>query len=185
MPLLLGGINDGAKRIKNIVQDLKSFARKDVSGFDQKVDLNKVIQTSVNLTANLISKSTDNFKVKYTSTPVIIKGNKQKLEQVLINLIENSCQALENRDQSVIIKLEKNNLTASIFVEDKGIGVEANLIKNITDPFFTTKRNNGGTGLGLSIATKILMQHNGKLDFQSETGSGTTAILTLPLYSGE
>ncbi len=100
MPLLLGGINEGSQRIKTIVEDLKSFARKDASGFNQNVDLNKVVQTSINLTANLVSKSTDNFIVKYTKEPVYVKGNKQKLEQILINLIENSCQALSDRKQA-------------------------------------------------------------------------------------
>ncbi len=185
MPLLFGGINDGSKRIKNIVEDLKSFARKDTSGFNQNVDLNKVVQTSVNLTANLVSKSTDNFKVRYSPDPVMIKGNKQKLEQVLINLIENSCQALTKREQQVKIIVENKSNTASISISDEGVGMEANIVRNITDPFFTTKRNSGGTGLGLSIATKILMQHDGKLNFQTEQGNGTTATITLPLSNGE
>jgi len=181
MPLLLGGINDGSQRIKNIVNDLKSFARKDTSGNLQKIDINKVIQTSVNLTANLVSKSTDNCKVKYSHEPVLVNGNKQKLEQVLINLIENSCQALTSRSQGIKIGIEKNCEYVRIFVSDEGKGMKQELLRNITDPFFTTNRNNGGTGLGLSIASKIIMQHNGKLEFESKLNQGTKSIIKLPL----
>ncbi len=58
------------------------------------------------------------------------------------------------------------------------------LLRKITDPFFTTKRNNGGTGLGLSITSKIIMQHKGSLEFESEPGRGTTAIIKLPIQNG-
>jgi PAS domain S-box-containing protein len=183
MPLLLGGINDGAKRIKNIVEDLKSFARKDSSGYTQEVDINRVIQTSINLTANLVSKSTDKFSVKYAKTPIFIKGNKQKLEQVLINLIENSCQALTERNQSIKIEVERNSDFILVNVYDQGKGMKKELIRKITDPFFTTKRNNGGTGLGLSIASKIILQHNGILTFDSLPDEGTKASIKLPIYS--
>jgi len=185
MPLLLGGINEGSKRIKNIVEDLKSFARKDVSGFDQDVDINKVIQTSVNLTANLVSKSTDKFTVKYSKNPIIVKGNKQKLEQVLINLIENSCQALSNRQQSIKIDINQNLEFITITVHDEGKGMPKSLIRKITDPFFTTKRNQGGTGLGLSIASKIIIQHNGILSFDSLPDHGTKVSIKLPINNGK
>ena len=181
MPLLLGGINEGSQRIKTIVEDLKSFARKDASGYSKHVDLNEVVQASVNLTANLISKSTDRFIVKYTKEPIYVKGNKQKLEQILINLIENSCQALSSRKQAVKIQIKKNCENVFINVSDEGVGINPEILRNITDPFFTTKRNKGGTGLGLSIANKIINQHKGKLKFKSEIGNGTTATIKIPL----
>lgn len=185
MPLLLGGINDGSQRIKNIVEDLKSFARKDIEGYTQNVNLNTVVQTSVNLTANLVSKSTDKFSVKYSKSDVIIKGNKQKLEQVLINLIENSCQALQDRKQAIKIETKVDNYYAYIIVSDEGQGIDSSLLSKITDPFFTTKRNKGGTGLGLSISSKIIMLHDGKLKFESELNKGTKATLKFPLISNK
>ncbi|MCB9248290.1 MAG: PAS domain S-box protein [Ignavibacteriales bacterium] len=181
MPLLISGIHDGSQRIKTIVEDLKSFARKDDQGFDQEVDLNKVIKAASNLAANLISKSTDNFNINYLKVPVIVKGNKQKLEQVMINLIENSCQALSSRKESVTIDIEKDTEFAIINVRDGGKGIEQNKLKKITDPFFTTKRNKGGTGLGLSITSKIIMQHKGSLNFDSKENVGTTATIKIPL----
>jgi C4-dicarboxylate-specific signal transduction histidine kinase len=183
MPLLLGGINEGTLRIKNIVEDLKSFARKDSSGYDQCVNLNDVLKTSVNLTANLVSKSTDKFRVKYAKEDPLVEGNKQKLEQVLINLIENSCQALVDRTKGVTIEIRKNCQNISVVVSDEGAGIEKELLRKVKDPFFTTKRNNGGTGLGLSIASKIILHHKGTLEFESSPGNGTIATITLPVWS--
>lgn len=185
MPLLLAGIINGTKRIKNIVQDLKNFARKDSSGYNQLVDINKVVQTSVNLTANLVSKSTDNFSVNYSKDPIFVRGNKQKLEQVLINLIENSCQALSDRSKKIRLGVEKKANSASIYISDEGHGMKPDLVRKITDPFFTTKRNKGGTGLGLSIASKIIMQHKGVLNFSSTPNVGTIATITLPFPESE
>jgi len=181
MPILLNGIYDGSQRIKTIVEDLKSFARKDSAGFNQEVDINTVVKASSNLIFNLISKSTDKFSITYSKDPPIIKGNKQKLEQVIINLIENSCQALTSRKQAVKIEILKNCESVIIKVSDEGKGIKPTLVRKITDPFFTTKRNNGGTGLGLSITSKIITQHNGTLQFESEPQKGTTAIISVPI----
>ena len=182
MPLLFGGINEGALRIKNIVEDLKSFSRKDTKGYNQCVNLNEVLQTSVNLTANLVSKSTDKFRAKYSKKDPLVKGNKQKLEQVIINLIENSCQALNDRTNAINVEIKHFYDKISIIVLDEGVGIEKELLRKITDPFFTTKRNNGGTGLGLSIASKIILQHNGMLEFESTPHNGTKATITLPAW---
>ncbi|MFZ1289021.1 MAG: PAS domain S-box protein [Melioribacteraceae bacterium] len=185
MPLLLSGIHDGSQRIKSIVEDLKSFVRKDISEFDQDVELNNIIKIASSLTANLISKSTDSFKINFSNEPIYVKGSKQKLEQVMINLIENSCQALTDRKQSVSISVKKDTKYAIINIEDEGKGIEPAIIKKITDPFYTTKRNDGGTGLGLSITSKIIVQHNGSLEFNSLPNKGTVAIVKIPLYENK
>ncbi|MBK7104537.1 MAG: PAS domain S-box protein [Ignavibacteriae bacterium] len=185
MPLLLSGIHDGSQRIKSIVEDLKSFVRKDISKFDQDVELNNVIKTASGLTANLISKSTDSFKINFSDEPIFVKGSKQKLEQVMINLIENSCQSLTDRKQSVSINIKKDSKYAIIKIEDEGKGIEPAIIQKITDPFYTTKRNGGGTGLGLSITSKIIVQHNGSLEFNSEPNKGTIAVVKIPLIENK
>ncbi len=181
MPLLLGGIFEGSQRIKNIVKDLKSFARKDTTGYNQEVNLNEVVQSAITLTANLVSKSTDNFKVKYSKILPTIKGNKQKLEQVILNLIENSCQALTDRKQKVQLEISTENDYSYIIITDEGAGMKPSTLRKITDPFFTTKRNSGGTGLGLSISQKIIDMHKGTMKFISEWGKGTKVILKFPM----
>ncbi|RKY83640.1 histidine kinase, partial [candidate division KSB1 bacterium] len=66
-------------------------------------------------------------------------------------------------------------------VQDEGIGIPSENLKHILDPFFTTKRDSGGTGLGLSVSYSIVKNHSGDLNFTSESGKGTTAIIRLPV----
>jgi polar amino acid transport system substrate-binding protein len=184
-PHVLEGIIDGTQRIKKIVEELKNFARKESSELDQTVDINKVVNAAIKLISNIISSATKNFTVNFGSDLPPVRGNFQKLEQVVINLVENSCQALENNSKAIKVNtlFEKSKNSVIIEVVDEGIGMDPKVIKEITDPFFTTKRELGGTGLGLSVSSKIVSAHSGKLDFLSEPNKGTTAKIILPAVS--
>ena len=94
MDQLLDGVTEGAERIKRIVASLKDFARPDPSDMHQEVDLNQVIQNALTLLKNPIEKRTRNFSVNYDESIPTIIGSSQKLEQVIINLIQNSLEAL-------------------------------------------------------------------------------------------
>ena len=179
----IDGIENGSERIKNIVNALTSFAKQDRGELNQEVDINKVVDFSILITGTLIKKSTDYFSVEYAENLPKIKGNMQQLEQVLINLITNSCQSLENRNEKILVKTykEETNNSISISIEDEGKGMSNDILKHIFDPFFTTKRTSGGTGLGLSISYNIIQNHGGTLSFNSEIGKGTKAIVSLPL----
>lgn len=183
IPVLLKGITEGSNRIKNIVKELKDFARKETSDLDQTIDVNEVVKAAITLTSNLIKKSTMDFTINYGENIPKIKGNFQRLEQVVINLIENSCQALNNNEQAILIKTtsETENNTVIIEVADEGIGMNQYTMKEIFDPFFTTKRDIGGTGLGLSVSSNIIMNHKGSLEYESEPGKGTKAFIRLPV----
>ncbi len=183
IPVLLQGISEGATRIKNIVSDLKDFSRRETSDIDQNIEINDVIKAALSLTTNLLKKSTNFLTINYGTNIPIIKGNFQRLEQVLINLIENSCQALDDKSKSITITsgINTEELFVFVSVEDEGIGIDPKNIKEIVDPFFTTKRDKGGTGLGLAVSSKIIMNHNGTLEFSSEPGKGTKALIKLPV----
>ncbi len=182
IPVLLKGISEGSNRIKNIVKELKDFARKETSDLTQEIDINEVVKAAILLTSNLVWKSTARFTINYDENLPKIKGNFQRLEQVLINLIENSCQALKNKDNAITISTSADiiNRMVVIKVSDEGIGMDQLTLKEIFDPFFTTKRDIGGTGLGLSVSSNIILNHKGLLEFESEPGKGTTAIIKLP-----
>ncbi len=181
VPVLLNGIREGSVRIKKIVQELKDFARKDASDMNQELDVNEIVEAAVSLTSNLIGKSTNNFKVHLGKNISRTVGNFQRLEQVLINLLENSCQALKSRDAILELVTSSDENSVYIKVIDGGNGIDPKIIKEITDPFFTTKRDTGGTGLGLSVSSKIVINHGGSLDFDSAVGKGTTATISLPI----
>jgi len=183
IPRLYSGITDGSNRIKQIVEDLRDFVRRDASHMNQSVDVNGVLRSAISLLSNMITKSTSHFSVKYTEKLPALKGNAHRLEQVIINLIQNACQALPDIRRGLSLSTFFDEKTCSIVVkiEDEGIGIPPEVLPHITDPFFTTKSHSGGIGLGLSISSRIVKEHRGTLTFTSEPGKGTTAEIILPI----
>lgn len=183
--MLISGISEGAERIKKIVQSLKDFARQDAGSMSQPVKVNSIIESSTIILSNLIKKTTDNFKVDFDESLPDVKGNAQQIEQVIINLVGNACQALGDKSKSITIAtaFQKDTNQAVITVSDEGKGITEDDLKHIMDPFFTTKRDSGGTGLGLSISYNIIKDHGGDLKIESEQGKGTKAIVILPAVS--
>ncbi len=183
IPFLLSEILDGARRIKRIVDELKDFARKDDSALNESVHINKALEATVRLVENTIRKSTNHFSVHYDDKLPLIRGNYQRIEQVLINLIVNACQALQDNTKGIFISTSYDSVRkiVQIKVRDEGPGVEAENISYLTDPFYTTKRESGGTGLGLSVSASIIKEHNGEMTFDSSLGSGLTVTLAFPI----
>jgi polar amino acid transport system substrate-binding protein len=109
-----------------------------------------------------------------------VAGNARRLEQVLVNLVINACQALESADCAIAIETGRTDGHVFVRVIDQGRGISAEDLRKITEPFFTTKRASGGSGLGLAVSERIAQEHGGALTFESEPGVGTTATLFLP-----
>jgi PAS domain S-box-containing protein len=183
IPTLFSGITDGAKRIKHIVDELKNYVRNNTADLTQTVDINAVLKSSVSLLSNMIKNSTHHFSIEYDNNVPSLKGNFQRLEQVMINLVQNACQALPNSKKGIFISVEfiEEKSKVVIKITDEGMGIPAETLLHITDPFFTTKHDSGGVGLGLSISSKIIEEHGGTLHFESEIGAGTTATISLPV----
>jgi PAS domain S-box-containing protein len=183
---LFGGVIDGSKRIQKIVQSLTAFARDGGAGVKEKFDINAVVGSALTIVNTLIKKSTDNFSMRLAPNLPPLMGNAQQLEQVLINLLTNSCQALQHHEAGLHIEttLDTGRENIIIRVVDEGNGIPEAELKRIFDPFFTTKREIGGTGLGLSISYKIVRDHGGDLGFTSQVGRGTIATVTLPAGNG-
>lgn len=183
LPGLFDGIREGGRRIRNIVEDLKNFARQDTPDISQKVDINAVVRGAISLLGNLIRKNAPRFRVRYDEKIPPIRGNAQKLEQTVINLVQNACQALTDRDQAirVVTSYDEARREVRVRVQDEGRGISPQVLPHIQDPFFTTRRDQGGTGLGLSISATIVREHGGRMEIESEEGKGATFTLCLPL----
>ncbi|MCX6583709.1 MAG: ATP-binding protein [Candidatus Aminicenantes bacterium] len=181
---LLTGFLNGSDRIKNLIDELKNFSRKDDS-HKKTLAINKVLQSATNLTQYMTKKATQHFKVELELDLPPVCGNYQRLEQVFINLIRNACQALPDDSRGIYITSAFDSLKNQIVVQvkDEGVGIDEKHMKHITDPFFTTRIENGGTGLGLSISMKIVTDHGGSMDFDSKVGEGTTVSVHLPVKS--
>ncbi|MFA7403397.1 MAG: transporter substrate-binding domain-containing protein [Pelobacteraceae bacterium] len=183
VPHLLEEMQDGANRIKRIVEELKDFARQDTSAAVEAVDLNAVAQAAVRLVDSTLRAATTRFAAQYAAPLPPIPGNAQRIEQVVINLLLNACQALPDMEHGISLATSCDHTagTVTLTLADEGLGIAPEHVPHLTDPFFTTKRESGGTGLGLSVSAAIVKEHNGTLTFESAPGSGTTVTLTLPV----
>ncbi|MCB0304557.1 MAG: PAS domain S-box protein [Calditrichaeota bacterium] len=179
---LIYGISEGAMRIQKIVNSLKDFARQDKGDMNQEVAINVVLESAIVIVHNLVKKSTGHFKVNYGDGLPLVRGNIQQIEQVIINLITNACQALENPSQKLTIttRYRRRRNEVLLIVADEGVGIAPENMSRIMDPFFTTRRDTSGTGLGLSISYRIVKDHKGELTYDSRLGEGTTVVLSLP-----
>ncbi len=179
---LLPAIQDSGKRIKRIVDDLRDFSRQDEAGLNEAVDLNRVAKTASRLVGNIVKQATDNFELNLAESLPLVRGVSGRLEQVVINLVLNSCQALEDRSEkiSVTTKYDPLSQQLQLIVADEGCGMSAEVADHILEPFVTTKRNKGGTGLGLSVSNRIIKEHHGSLKIVSELGQGTAIMMVLP-----
>lgn len=180
---LIEGIREGSKRIEGIVSKLKDFSRQDTFDYTEDVHINKVAQAALSMMGNMIKKSTDRFLAEYGENIPMLKGNKLELEQVIINLLTNACQALSDRDKGITLstRYDKSSEDVKVIVHDEGTGMSPEMMDRIEEPFVTSKREQGGLGLGLSVSSAIIRKHGGKMKFSSHMGEGTTVTLILPL----
>lgn len=184
---MLNGLFEGSKRIENLVKGLKEYARKDDGEAQQIIEINPVVESSLAIVRSLVKKSTSRFTCNLAEGLPAVKGNYNQIEQVIINLVTNACQALENKDQgvSVTTRYEEDSDWIVVVIQDEGVGIPEEELSQIVDPFFTTKRDIGGTGLGLSVSYRIVKNHGGELTFSSEPGKGTSVYFKLPCYREE
>jgi signal transduction histidine kinase len=182
MPDLIHESSDGAQRVRQIVQDLKSFSRVDGGKF-ASADINEGLASTLSIAAN---------ELKYKTTVTREFGvlprvwcNIGQLNQVFLNMLVNAAHAIVNHGEISITTWEEGG-TVRIAISDTGGGIPPENLKRIFDPFFTTKEVGKGTGLGLAIAYDIVVnKHGGQIDVSSEVGVGTTFTIVLPVKMEE
>jgi len=187
IPRSLDKLQDAGKRIRRIVDDLKDFARQGDAACNEIVDLNTVAQAAVRLVKPSIRKATAHFSADYCPGLPPFRGNAQRIEQVLVNLILNACQALPDTGRAIKLttRHDPEQRVVVFCLRDEGSGISPEHLSRLTDPFFTTKRDSGGTGLGLSVSAGIIKEHGGTLTFESIPGIETIVTLTLPEHTRE
>jgi signal transduction histidine kinase len=183
VPELISDIADGATRIKNIVGNLKDFARPGGAAEISDVDLNIAVARAVRLLRHFIQKKTRHFHSEYAEDLPTIKGDYQKIEQIIVNLVMNALEALPNIDCAVTVSTQRNDTGTHLEVRiiDEGIGIPREDLDKLFDAFFTTKQAKGGTGLGLEISAMLVREHGGTISFDSELGKGTEVLIRFPV----
>lgn len=175
---LLKGIYEGANRSGQIVKGLRSFSRLDEDKF-VLANINEGIDSTLILLHNKIKKRITIHK-NYGEIPEI-ECLPSKLNQVFMNILTNSIQAIEDRGD-IYIDTISSNIVVKICIKDTGRGMITEVKERIFEPFYTTKDVGRGIGLGLSISYGIIEQHNGNIDVYSEPSKGTEFIISLPIF---
>ena len=178
--LMLDDMIQGCSRIQNILGNLKSFTRRAEGLLVERVDLNEVVNEGMRLVYNTMKR----VAVIHTDLPEglpSVKGNKDRLIQVFVNLMINAWQAINKEKGNIWVKtrFDATENCVRLSISDDGCGMGEFAKAQIFNPFFTTKKE--GTGLGLSIVAKIISEHNGKTDVESEDGKGSIFTLRLPV----
>ncbi len=182
IPRIFHVLLDSARRIRQIVEDLKNFSSERPMNRVESVEINTTVEVAVRLTRHAIVKATDHFDVSYGAGLPPVRGNSQRIEQLLVNLIMNACEALPDRKRSLSISTGKDAETCCNFIriDDEGIGMSPEVMSHALDPFYTMRRDKGGTGLGLSISSRIVKEHGGRISFDSVPNVGTSVTVFLP-----
>ncbi len=168
---------EGAQRVKTIVQNLKDFAHRDKTRLEL-ADINKGIESTLNIVWNELKYKATVTK-KYGLIPQI-ECFPQQLNQVFMNLLVNAAQAIEEKGE-ITIKTYQAGKSVVVEISDTGAGIPEENLEHIFDPFFTTKEVGKGTGLGLSVVYGIIENHGGKIEVETQVGKGSTFRVILPV----
>jgi PAS domain S-box-containing protein len=177
---LISTMKTGVNKATNIVKALNNFSHK---GNQRKsiCDLNNIINNCL-LLLNHELKNKCFVNKDFTNKSFILTANEDGLHQVFTNLIMNSIQAIKAKGViHMSTSLDENKSLLKIIVVDNGEGISKENLPKIFDPFFTTKAPGEGVGIGLSIVYKIIKDHKGTINYESEPGKGTTVTITLPV----
>jgi len=174
-----------ADRAIGVIRDLLLFARK-TDARDVPVDINTIVRHTVRLRALASRSSGIEVHMQLDESNPKVRGDEQKLQQVLLNLLINAESALRDakvRHLSVITRSRDGTVT--IVVSDTGHGMAESVSQRVFEPFFTTKPPGEGTGLGLSVSYGIVQAHEGVISVESAPDVGTTFTISVPLYIEE
>lgn len=184
----LSGIQTGIERISTIISGLKQYARRDTSE-KTPFDLRDAVENALQLTGSRLKNQVEVVFAK-SEKPAVILGNKQRIEQVFINLLINAADAMKNTQKPTIrIQLlsppkATNFSFFEILFSNNGPYISSQAINKIFTPFFTTKATGEGTGLGLAISQGIISEHKGTIqvrnDQSKQDGTGVTFTIRLP-----
>ncbi len=173
---------EGLERIKKIVMDLKDFAHPGEETM-QEADINVCIESTLNVIWNEI-KYKAVVKKEFGVLPELV-CYPQQLNQVFMNMLLNSAQAIQNPMGEIVITTDFVPSGIRIRIRDNGCGIEKKNQSRIYDPFFTTKEVGKGTGLGMNVVYNIIKKHKGSIEFWSEPGTGTEFTIVLPVRKME
>ncbi|HET7500106.1 MAG TPA: ATP-binding protein [Kofleriaceae bacterium] len=175
-------VMEEADRLKHIVSEFSAFARMPKPDF-QRLDLNELVRGAL----ALYQGGTTSIEIRLAPKLPQIDADKNQLNQVVLNLVENARDAIGQRADghiTVSTRLGEAGDRAMLIVEDNGPGIPGELKDKVFAPYFTTKHVKGGTGLGLAIVHRIVSDHGGRIVVADAPGGGARFAIELPLRNG-
>lgn len=174
-------VKDQSDRESKVIQELLDYSRP-AKQMLMKMNINVLIRSVLTFTNKYIQEKHVILKKELNEEIPIVYIDCDKIKQVFVNIIINACEAMENGGTLTIGTREDNGFIICTF-EDTGIGMDKAQMKNIFNPYYTTKPN--GTGLGLSISNGIIELHGGHIEVISKKGEGSKFIIKIPCYKKE
>ncbi|MEO7363862.1 MAG: GAF domain-containing protein [Gemmatimonadaceae bacterium] len=168
-------------RATTVIRDLLLFSRKEGAGAGP-VDINALLEQTVRLRAYQLRNANVEVTLLLDPSNPHVQGDRQKLQQVLLNVIVNAEHAMEAKPHArLLLRSAREGDRVIVDATDSGTGMPPEVRRRVFEPFYTTKPPGVGTGLGMSVSYGIIQQHDGTIEAHSESGVGTTISITLPL----
>jgi two-component system sensor histidine kinase HydH len=170
-------ISGEVKRLENFLGELRDFTRP-AAPAKQEGDLNALVQEVVTMMQETAKEMNIELVAKPAGDLPLTFFYPNQMKQVLINLIKNALEAMDAAGGVITLSTMFKGDQVHLSVEDTGKGIEPEIIQDIFNPFFTTKKT--GTGLGLAVINKIIEDHYGTISVKSSKGQGTSFTINLP-----
>jgi len=168
-------------RLSDLMRDLLNLGRPIEKGKLMPLTVSKTIPTAINLwrQSSIYKNHTVVLKISDDAQSAEVQADRAKIEQVIINLLENAC-AHSSVDQKIVIEVQAKQKVVIIKVIDQGTGLKPEHFEHMYEPFFTTRK--GGTGLGLGIVKRIVESHGGSIEISNNfPPPGACAEVCLPM----
>jgi two-component system NtrC family sensor kinase len=178
LPRLFQMALDGLRRVRDIVKNLRDFARLDEAEFNT-IDLNAALQSTIEMLRHEIGQQRLRLETNFQPLPPVL-CHPGKINQVFLNILLNAVQA-SDEGGGIQVRTSADSDAVTVEIEDRGCGISDEHLPRIFEPFFTTKPVGQGIGLGLSIAYGIVRDHGGSIEVDSTVGQGSTFRVRLPL----
>jgi PAS domain S-box-containing protein len=181
-------IEQEVERMAKLVGNLLQFSRRNQQQIS-KIDVNREIENTLDFIEHHLRSRQINVVREFADALPTLHADHQQLRQVFLNLLTNASDAMK-QGGTLTLRVaagQTEDDAGAVVIEfaDTGTGIEPEDLLKVWEPFFTTKDEGKGTGLGLAICRRIVEEHKGTINIESEVGRGTTVRITLPAAEGE
>ena len=173
-------VTEGLERTSRLVGDLRDFAAPGGQG-SGSIDVVRSLRSTLQLVRHVFVQAGIEIEEAIPADLPALEGDGRAINQVFLNLLKNAAEAFEGRHGRVAVRARSEGDGIVVEILDDGPGIAPEVLARIFEPFFSTKPAGRGSGLGLSISQRIVREHGGRIELESEAGRGTCARIWLPL----